>query len=459
MASSTLVSESPPPAPAAAERTRGSVGHVLAFEAAERFAFYGMLTAVFLLLTRDADITATETIAQRHLAWIGVAVFGLAFVGAIAAESLLGRFRMVITGAIVACVGYAALALGPAQGPLLFAGLGLVALGTGALKPCVAAHLGDQFTATPEQLLSRTFAWFYFAIHAGALLASVVTQQLIAAQQNGLRIAMFLPLIALAVGTLILWSGRAKQLRQPAFGSTFAQELFSRETAAALPRLLGIFLLVALFWIAWQRGAADMWPQQAAAMHLLLFNVELEPAQIATANALFILLFVPLLHYAVLPAVGRFVNVTALRRIGAGLFFGACSFVVAALVERAIAGGGQPSVAWQLLAWALLTLGEVLVIVTTLELSYRWAPQRIKSIVIALWLLTFAAREIPLPVGDAGAFATGANGYFFFAAVLGGAAVLLAIVSLLSRSRPAVATAAVPQPPASEPAEPPHDST
>jgi len=44
----------------------------------------------------------------------------------------------------------------------LMAGLGMIAMGSGGIKPCVSAHVGDQFGARNAHLLSKIFNWFYF---------------------------------------------------------------------------------------------------------------------------------------------------------------------------------------------------------------------------------------------------------------------------------------------------------
>lgn len=55
-------------------------------------------------------------------------------------------------------------------------GLFLIALGSGGIKPCVAALGGDQFTL-PQQAkqLACFFSIFYFSINFGAMIASLVT--------------------------------------------------------------------------------------------------------------------------------------------------------------------------------------------------------------------------------------------------------------------------------------------
>lgn len=57
-----------------------------------------------------------------------------------------------------------------------FLGLGLIALGSGGIKPCVAAFGGDQFKL-PEQLvqMSSFFSVFYFSINCGSVISTAVT--------------------------------------------------------------------------------------------------------------------------------------------------------------------------------------------------------------------------------------------------------------------------------------------
>lgn len=55
-------------------------------------------------------------------------------------------------------------------------GLGLIAVGSGGIKPCVAAFGGDQFKI-PEQAkqLALFFSLFYFSINLGSLISTTVT--------------------------------------------------------------------------------------------------------------------------------------------------------------------------------------------------------------------------------------------------------------------------------------------
>ena len=70
-------------------------------------------------------------------------------------------------------------------------------------------------------------------------------------------------------------------------------------------------------------------------------------------------------------------RVTPLRKMSVGMFVTVLSFVAAALVEaRLLEPGAAPHVAWQILQYVFLAVGEVLVSVTALEFAYGEAPRR-----------------------------------------------------------------------------------
>ena len=102
----------------------------------------------------------------------------------------------------------------------------------------------------------------------------------------------------------------------------------------------------------------------------------------------FILALVPVFTFGIYPFLGRFFTVTPLRKIGIGLFVTAASFVIVAMIEKRIQNGHTISAWWQILAYVVMTMGEVLVSITALEFSYKQAPLRMKSFVMGLFLLS-----------------------------------------------------------------------
>ena len=64
------------------------------------------------------------------------------------------------------------------------------------------------------------------------------------------------------------------------------------------------------------------------------------------------------------------------------------------LVEKWIALGYNPSIAWQVLAYTILTASEVLVSITCLEFSYTQAPNSMKSLIMGFFLLSVSLGNI-----------------------------------------------------------------
>lgn len=103
-------------------------------------------------------------------------------IGAIIADSLLGKFRTILYISFIYVAGNIILSLssitplGLPSREFSLLGLFLIALGTGGIKPCVAPFGGDQFVLPQQQkLIASYFALFYFAINLGSLISTAIT--------------------------------------------------------------------------------------------------------------------------------------------------------------------------------------------------------------------------------------------------------------------------------------------
>ena len=63
-------------------------------------------------------------------------------------------------------------------------------------------------------------------------------------------------------------------------------------------------------------------------------------------------------------------------------------FAMVGMVQGWIDAGERPSIGWQVLAYAILTASEVMVSITGLEFAYTQAPKRMKSVIMALFLMS-----------------------------------------------------------------------
>jgi len=196
-----------------------------------------------------APMTANEAKGYFHL-FVSITYF-TPFLGALLADSVLGKYRTIILLSLVYCLGHFCLALDDTRTGLLV-GQALIALGAGGIKPCVSAHVGDQFGASNQHWLSKVFSWFYLTINLG--LCRYVTGTLVA--QKLWRIGrIFGAWCVDAAGDGIFWSGRYRFVHIPAAGMGFVREALSGVGLRCLVRLSGIYLFIAMFWALFDQMA------------------------------------------------------------------------------------------------------------------------------------------------------------------------------------------------------------
>jgi POT family proton-dependent oligopeptide transporter len=413
-------------APLKTDRMPPGVPYIVGNEAAERFSFYGMNSILVVFMTTrlcDAEgnlAVMTDVQARARFHEFGFYLYILPFLGAFLADAALGKYRTVLYLSIVYCLGHLALALDHTRVGLVI-GLGLIALGAGGIKPCVSALVGDQFGASNQHLLPRVYSWFYFSINFGSAISTLLIPKLL--DRHGPAIAFGVPGIFMFLATLVFWAGRRKFVHIPPAGvASYAKEVFRPENLKALGNLFIVVPFAAVFWALWYQNFSA-WVQQATKMDLRLFGYDLLPAQIQTANPIFILILLPLFSYVVYPAIEKVYGLTPLRKIGMGLFVTALAFAIVGLIQVRIDAGGRPTILWQILAFVVLTAGETLVSPTHLEFAYTQAPRRLKSLVMCTYLLAIALgnkfTEMVNNLIERGALKLeGARYYFFFVIVM-----------------------------------------
>ena len=389
------------------------------------------------LLAGDGSLATMDDAQARGWFHLFVsAVYITPLLGALLSDGLLGKYRTIIFLSIVYCLGHFALAIDHTRLGLVI-GLGLIALGSGGIKPCVSAHVGDQFGRSNHYLLSRVFSWFYFAINLGAFASMLATPWMMA--NHGPALAFGVPGVLMLLATLIFWSGRHRFVHIPPGGMRFVREVFSGEGLGALGRLSLIYVFVAVFWALFdQTGSA--WVLQAQKMDRTLFGIELLPAQIQAANPLLVMALIPLFAYVIYPAINRFWLLTELRKISIGMFVTVLAFAIPTWVQVQIDQGLMPSIAWQLLAYVVLTSAEVMVSITCLEFSYTQAPRRMKSFVMAFFMMSISAGNLFTSAvnffirnDDGSSKLAGADYYSFFTLLMLVTAILFMLVARFYR--------------------------
>ena len=411
-----------------------AVPFIIGNEVAERFSYYGMrailptfLVAQFFNPTHSAALTVVaEARANDFVHSFAALGYALPVVGALLADWVVGKYRVILYLSLLYCVGHALLAAFVDDLNGFRLGLLVIAVGMGGIKSSVTANLGDQFDQRNAHLLPKAYGWFQLAIDVGAALSTAFIPELYA--RYGAAVAFGVPGLLMGAATVTFWLGRKRYVRMPPTGLVRGLRLTfgPGEGRAALRRVGLVFLFIPVLWALYDQSVSE-WVLQAAHLNRELWpGYAPLPEQIQILGIVFGIGLNPLLTYRIYPALERRgIRATPLRRMGTGMVIVALSMMIIAGVQHGLDGGGSPSVWWQVLAYFVVAGGTLMVAVTGLEYAYTHSPPAMKSLTTALWLLTIAAGNFFLAlmnksIAQGGFFARfqGANYYWFFVGLM-----------------------------------------
>jgi len=485
------------------------IRYIIGNEGCERFSFYGMrnILTVFLVTSLLTYLPEVERAGAAkdvfHTFVIGVYFFPL--LGGWLADRFFGKYNTIFWLSLVYCAGHACLAICESNRTGFYLGLALIALGSGGIKPCVAAFVGDQFDQSNKHRAKVVFDSFYWIINFGSFFASLLMP--IFLRSYGASVAFGIPGALMFIATVILWLGRKQYVMVPpappnphsflnvsrmalasgargrvlaitgaaaAIGSLLLAPKVGFVIAACLAmvavigfgglgvwlqleatrgkqpddaiagvravlRVLVLFALVTPFWSLFDQKAST-WVLQADAMTKPHW---FQSSQMQALNPLLVMLLIPFNNLVLYPGLKRFgYEMTALRRMTAGIAFSGLSWIAVGAMQVVLDGGNVFSITWQVLPYALLTLGEVLVSATGLEFAYSQAPPAMKSVIMAFWSLSVTIGNLWVLVVNAGVknhavvgfiqssgFGITAFQMFFFAAFAFAAALAFGLVA------------------------------
>jgi POT family proton-dependent oligopeptide transporter len=448
-----------------------AVPYIIGNEAAERFSYYGMrailstfLVAQFFNPANNPLLQATaEAKSNEQVHFFVALAYFMPLVGGILADAFFGKYRTIFFVSILYTIGHLILAVSTHNLSAFTIGLIVIAVSAGGIKSSVSANVGDQFSKENQHLMSKVYGWFYFSINAGSVFSTILIPVLY--NEYGADVAFGVPGILMGLATFVFWLGRKKYVRVAPSGFKkenfffimieYFKQLFKNKNGKttweavgekysatavdgirAVVRVMAVFAFIPIFWAMWDQSLAE-WVIQATKLDLTVFGHKYLPEQIQTVNPIFILAFIPIFTYFVYPFFDKIgLKTTPLRRIGAGLILTALSFVIIALLQTKIDNGLHPSVWWQILAYIVLSAGEILVSITGLEYAYTQAPKSMKSTMNAIWLLTVTVGNlfdafINNNIANGGFFSkfTGANYFWLFVGIISGFIVLYLFVS------------------------------
>uniref|UniRef100_A0A3Q3D6R5 Solute carrier family 15 member 1 n=1 Tax=Hippocampus comes TaxID=109280 RepID=A0A3Q3D6R5_HIPCM len=365
-----------------------SIFFIVVNEFCERFSYYGMRAVLVLyfkyFLRWDDDMSTSIYHTFVALCYL------TPILGAIVADSWLGKFKTIIYLSIVYTLGQVAMAVSAIHDitdtdkdgtpddmtfhvVMSMVGLFLIALGTGGIKPCVAAFGGDQFSDSQEKQRRTFFSVFYLCINGGSLLSTIITP-ILRAQECGIHtkqscypLAFGVPAALMVVALVVFIVGSGMYYKAEPQGNImmdvcrcigfaiknryrhrsgrypkrqhwmdWAEEKYDKLLIAQIKMVLKVLFLyipLPMFWTLFdQKGSR--WTLQATTMDGNFGALVIQPDQMQTVNPILILTLVPIMDSVIYPLIKKCgLNFTPLKRMTVGMFLAALAFVCAALVQ------------------------------------------------------------------------------------------------------------------------------
>ncbi|MEV0155773.1 peptide MFS transporter [Micromonospora sp. NPDC050686] len=413
----------------------------------ERFSFYGMRAILVLYLTAsaaDAGLGLRESTANAVYGTYNAMVYLMALPGGWVADRLLGARRSVLWGGVVIACGHYVMAI--PTGWSVFAGMTLIVLGTGLLKPNISTMVGGLYDRDSPRR-DAGFSIFYMGINLGGFIAPLVcgflgekinwhlgfgaaaigmtfgviqyvlgrrnlgdtgdrpADPLLGADRrralNRLAIGVVVLVLVLAalalaglfsVNTVVnLLTAATVVITIGYFARILADQEISGTERSRMKAYLWLFVFAAAFWMIYDQAGSVLNIFAADKTDRDVFGFTFPASWLQAVNPILIIIGAPLAA-ALWLKLGHRVSTPV--KFAVGLVLNGLSFVLMAAAAKLAVGGDLVSPWWLVAVYAVQVAGELSLSPVGLSATTKLAPVKYASQMMGLWFLATA-------VGDA----------------------------------------------------------
>lgn len=328
-------------------------------------------------------------------------VYLMSIPGGIIADKLLGQKKSVMIGGGLLVVGQLMLAFHPQT--LFFAGLGLIIMGVGMLKPNISTMVGGLYR-DGDRRRDAGFTIFYMGINLGAFLAGIIVS--LVANEWGWHYGFTLAGFGMLLGQLVfIWGQKylthvgnmetkEEKAARVAKNATKSSSGFTKNEWDRIIVLSISFIIVIVFWMAFEQagGLMNIYTDQITDRNL--FGWEIPAAVFQSLNAGYIMLFGGVVAALWLGLSKRGIKLSAITKMGIGTIVMGLGylFMVAASSEaeytrigEAINVTKKSGVHWLLFAYLFHTLGELALSPVALSFITKVSPKRIVASMMGVY--------------------------------------------------------------------------
>ncbi len=360
----------------------------------ERFSYYGMRAILVLFIyssIEDGGLGWTKGEALELYGWYTMLVYVMSIPGGILADKMLGQKKTVMLGGLLLCIGHGILAI---DGLMAFyAGLGLIVLGVGCLKPNISTMVGGLYKQGDVRR-DKGFIIFYIGINIGAFLAALIVGYV--GEKIGWHYGFGLAGIGMVIGQIVYIWGQKYLVGVGDFlgNSTEENKELMNKPLTKIEKdrmvvLLLSFLIIIVFWGAFEQagGLLNIYAKEKIDLSIGFLGSSVPASWFQSVNALFIIIFGT-------TVAGYWVNrkrkgkeVSSLFKMAIGTIIMGSGFLMMAGASMQAGGEayGKASMMWLIGAYLLHTIGELCASPVALSFITKLAPVKYGAIMMGIY--------------------------------------------------------------------------
>lgn len=366
----------------------------------ERFSYYGMRAILVLFMVAPAiegglgfDTKSASSLYGTYT----MAVYLLALPGGFVADRWLAPRRAVILGGALMAAGEFTMAVHSLAA--FYAGLTLIAIGTGLLKPNVSAMVGTLY-GPGDVRRDSGFSIYYMGINIGALLAPLVcgwiaestaAKGLIASAGLDPARSWHYAFAAAGVGMLAglaVFIGQSHRL--PKEGASRAEkkaaagssELLTRDEWKRIGAISVLFAFTIMFWAAYEQKGASLNLFAKRLVSTNLFGWEFPASWLQSLTPCYVILLAPVFAKLWIRMGDR--QPPSPRKFALGLAAIGVAFCILTGAS-ALTAQGKISPLWLAGVYLFDVIGELCLSPVGLSTVTKLAPARFVGLMMGLW--------------------------------------------------------------------------
>lgn len=365
----------------------------------ERFSYYGMRALLTLYMTGSVmqpGLGFPDAKATHIYGLYTMSVYLMGIPGGFIADRFLGHYRAVLLGGIIIACGHFAMAV-PGL-PFFYAGLGLIILGTGLLKPNVSTMVGTLYTRDDPRR-DAGFSLFYMGINLGAFTAPLITGWL--GQKINWHIGFAAAGFGMVIGIIQYVYGRKYLVavsgpEKPVVAATgtpagLPEKSFTRQEWGRIIAASTLTLFALIFWAGFEQAGSSLTLFADRATRLTLFGFTYPSSWFQSVEPLFVIIFSPIFAWIWLTLSLRHKEPSSPAKFTLGLFMLSLSFLLVVPAARYFQSSGQRvSPMWLIGLYFLQMVGELCLSPVGLSMVTKLSPPRVVGLMMGVWFFATA---------------------------------------------------------------------